>query len=128
MTIKQITAAIREMGLSCVWISETKEFRINFKNGTEETSCYADREDAIGTARAFCQHKPVAVVEQAPVQTAAAAPVTLRVMMENNAGHVVLAGHVLCKSAILFLAKPLVGRPHTWFNSLEQAESYTRGE
>jgi hypothetical protein len=51
MTIKEAITTIKAMGLRCKWIPETREFRINFLNGSEATAYYTDSvEDAIGTA------------------------------------------------------------------------------
>lgn len=52
----------------------------------------------------------------------------MRIMMENNAGQMVCAGHVLCESAIRFQAQPAFGRPWEWFRDFDKAAKYTRGE
>lgn len=52
----------------------------------------------------------------------------IRIMIENNAGQIVLAGHVNCETAIRFQAQPAAGRPWEWFSSFDKAAKYTRGE
>ena len=54
MTHKQTMQAIRSLGLSVSFDSDTSEYRINFECGSERTAYYTDdRVDAINTAKAM---------------------------------------------------------------------------
>lgn len=51
MTRTEAKAAIREMGMTLSFNSETREYRVNFKDGKEETAYYTeDLHDAVMTA------------------------------------------------------------------------------
>ncbi len=54
MTIKEATNLLRSFGMTLK--HSNREYRVNFKNGTEATACYeTDLESAIDTARAMAR-------------------------------------------------------------------------
>ena len=56
MNLSQTVAAVKAQGLTCKWLPDTQEFRVNVRLGTEATAYYTqDPADAIGTARAMAQ-------------------------------------------------------------------------
>lgn len=53
-TQKETIAQIRALGMSVRYVSDTGEYRVNFKNGSEDTAYYTDCPiDALGTAKAM---------------------------------------------------------------------------
>lgn len=62
MTKAYCIKTIRGMGLSCVWITDTQEYRVNFREGHQmyhgDDSAYYtnDADDAIGTAIHMKEH------------------------------------------------------------------------
>lgn len=55
MTIKEATKLLRSFGMTLKHVN--REYRVNFRNGTEDTACYeTDLESAIDTARAMARH------------------------------------------------------------------------
>lgn len=52
LSIRELKAAIRALGLTCRFLSTTGEFRINYTGGKEATAYYTeDRDDALATAQ-----------------------------------------------------------------------------
>lgn len=68
MTIKHVCTTVRAMGLTCVWLGQTKEFRVNILGAGDGPAYYTnDGEDAILTARAMIKHRPAYIHDLAGI-------------------------------------------------------------
>jgi hypothetical protein len=69
-TIKQTLQRVRELGMSASYNSNTGEYRVNYREGTEQTAYYTTcGEDAIGTARFMVQNPDFSLrIKQGPTE------------------------------------------------------------
>jgi hypothetical protein len=52
LSIQSVIAVVKSFGMTCAWKPDTREYRVNFKGGSEDSAYYTqDGQDAIDTAR-----------------------------------------------------------------------------